>query len=161
MNTKVPAIVDLGANTSTVLLGTIGDVADELREAGLEFGIVIVATAEPGALAAVPALNEIVSRWASARFLIENQLHGPIAPQHLERIADGAVVTQLPHHIMDAEAEAILHAGGFASVPKLDSKALSEKFGLMRGLRILRDLTRFRLAAMRAIEPAARWLVSR
>lgn len=158
--TNVPVIADIGANTSVALLSTIAEVSTDLTAAGAEFGILIVATAEPGALAAVPVLNEIVAPWASARFLVENQLHGPIAPQHLERIAEGAVVTTLPHHLIDAEAEAILHAGGLASVPKLDGRALAEKVGLMRSLRIVRDLTRLRLAAMRAVEPAARWLVA-
>ncbi|SFJ54206.1 hypothetical protein [Bradyrhizobium sp. cf659] len=156
----LPVLVDVGANTSAVLLKTLAEVADELREVGVEFGLTIVTTAEPGALASVPILNEIAAPWASARFLIENQLHGPVAPQQLERIADGATVTRLAHHHMDPEAEAILHAGGLASVPALDTKRLGEKYGLMRGLRIQRDLTGFRLAAMRAIEPAARWLVS-
>ena len=156
----LPVLVDVGANTSAVLLKTIAEVADELREVGVEFGVAIVTTAEPGALASVPILNEIAAPWAAARFLIENQLHGPIAPQQLERIAGGATLTRFAHQHMDPEAEAILHAGGLASVPALDTKRLGEKYGLMRGLRIQRDLTRFRLAAMRAIEPAARWLVS-
>ncbi|RQH06877.1 hypothetical protein [Bradyrhizobium sp. RP6] len=157
---EVPAIVDLGANTSTALLSTISEVANDLRQVGVEFGIVIIATAEPGALASVPLLDEIVSPWASARFLVENQLHGPINPIHLDRIANGAVLTSLPHHLMDTEAEAIFQAGGFACICDLDSKALAKKYGLMRGLRIQRDLARFRLAAMRAVEPAARWLVA-
>jgi hypothetical protein len=156
----VPVIADTGANTSVALLSVMAEVAKDLRDIGCEFGILIVATAEPGALAAVPRLNDIVAQWASARFIVENQLHGPIAPQHLERIADGAVVTTLANHLMDAEAEAILLAGGLASVPQLDSAVLAEKFGLMRSLRIVRDLSRFRFAAMTAVEPAARWLVA-
>jgi hypothetical protein len=159
--TRVPAIADIGANASAVLLTTIGDVANELREAGVEFGIMIVATAEPGALAAVPKLSAIAAPWAAAVFLVDNQLHGPISPEHLALIAGGATVTSLEHHHMETGAEEILHAGGFASVPALDGARLAEKYGLMRGLRIQRDLTRFRLSAMRAIEPAARWLVSK
>jgi hypothetical protein len=105
-------------------------------------------------------LNAIVRPWASATFLIENQLYGPVDPAELDRISDGAVLSRLPRHLIDPEAQSILSAGGLASIPRLDPDTLKQKFGLMRALRIRRDLAAFRLAAMLATEPAAQWLVS-
>ena len=153
-------IVDIGANTSTAAFQAIGEVAPMLTELGLQIGVVIVATADPAAIAAAGQLMEIIRPWAVQRFLLENQLYGPIPHRQLREIGDGTTITTLAHHALDPEAQSIVNAGGFSSIPLLDPSVLNQKFGLMRGLRIRRDLHKFRLAAMRAIEPAAVWLVS-
>jgi hypothetical protein len=153
-------IVDIGANTSTAAFLAITEVAPSLAALGLQIGVVIVATADPAAIAAAGQLMEIVRPWAAQRFLLENQLHGPIPHRQLLEIGEGTTITTLAHHAMDPKAISIVNAGGFSSLPRLDPAALNQKFGLMRGLRIMRDLHKFRLAAMRAVEPAAVWLVS-
>ena len=48
---SAPTIVDVGANTSASLLATLADVASDLKQAGVEMGVLVVVTAEPGALA--------------------------------------------------------------------------------------------------------------
>lgn len=156
---KQPTIVDVGANTATSFLSLLGQLAPDLKAMGVEIGVVVVATAEPGALAEVPRVMALAKPWAEARFLIENRLRGPVDPKVLARLADKASVTCLAEQVMEPEAVEILAAGGFASVPRLDPARLNAEHGLSLGSRIRRDLTRFRAEAMRAVEPVAAWLV--
>jgi hypothetical protein len=156
---SLPTIVDVGANTSGSLLALLGDLAPDLREAGVELGVLVLVTAEPGALAEAPKLMALAKPWAAARFLVENRLRGEVEPKQLARMADKAVVTVLPEQNMEPEAVELLGAGGLASVPQLDAGKLNARHGLALGARIRRDLTRFRLEAMQAVEPAATWLV--
>lgn len=156
---RQPTIVDVGANTATSLLTLLGELAPDLKAAGVELGVLVVATAEPGALAEVPRVMALAKPWAAARFLVENQLRGPVDPKVLARLADKANMTCLAEQVMEPKAVEILAAGGFASVPRLDPAKLNTQHGLALGSRIRRDLTRFRAEAMRAVEPAASWLV--
>lgn len=156
---SLPSIVDVGANTSGSLLALLADLAPDLKEAGVETGIIVIATAEAGALAEAPRLMQIAKPLASARFLIENRVRGEIDGKMIGKIADGATVTMLGEHIMEEQAVALYQAGGLASIPKLDAGKLNDKHGLALGSRIRRDLTRFRLEAMEAVKPAAEWLV--
>jgi hypothetical protein len=157
----LPTIVDIGANTSTSLFTVIAGLRDDFAAAGIEFGVLAVTTAEPGALAEVPKLFATATSWATARFLIENRVQGEVDPKLLLKIASGATVTCLLNQVMDEKAAAILHAGGLASIAKLDTKALHEKFGMAQGSRIRRDLTRVRLEVMQSVQSAAQWLVEK
>jgi len=159
-STTLPTIVDIGANTGASLLAVIASLSDDFSTAGIQFGLLVVTTAEPGALAEVPKLFALAAPWTKARFLIENRLHGEIDSKILLKIASGARVTCLMKQVMDENAAAILQAGGLASIAKLDAKALNEKFGIAQGSRIRRDLTRTRLEVMQAVRLAAEWLVS-
>ncbi len=154
-----PTIVDVGANTSASLLATLADVASDLKQAGVEMGVLVVVTAEPGALAEAPRLLKLSRGFASKRFVIENRLRGAVAPEQLEKLAAGAEVTSLAEQAIDEKASELLQAGGFASVPALDAGALNAAHGVALGARIRRDLARFRLEAMQAVRPAAEWLV--
>jgi hypothetical protein len=156
----LPTIVDVGANTSGNLLVVLAELAADLGEGGVELGVLVVATAEPGALAEASKLMALAKPWARARFLVENRLRGAIDAKAVARIADGATMTRLEEHVMEERAVELLQAGGLASIPKLDAAKLNARHGVARGGRVRRDLTRFRLEAMRAVEPAANWLVA-
>jgi hypothetical protein len=157
----LPTVIDVGANTGVSLLTVIAGLREDFAAAGIEFGVLAVTTAEPGALAEVPKLLSVAAQWAAARFVIENRVQGEVDPKMLLKIAAGATVTCLMNQVMDEKAAAILQAGGLASVAKLDAKALNDKFGVAQGSRIRRDLTRVRLEVMQAVRPAAEWLVAK
>jgi hypothetical protein len=156
----LPTIVDIGANTGSSLLAVIGGLADDFTAVGVQFGLLVVTTAEPGAVAEVPKLLSIAAPWATARFLIENRIHGDIDPKTLSKLASGVTVTCLMKQVMDENAAAILQAGGLAPIARLDANALNGKFGIAQGGRIRRDLTRTRLEVMQAVRLGAEWLVA-
>jgi hypothetical protein len=155
-----PTIVDIGANTAVSLLTTIGGLAQDFSAAGAQVGLMVVTTAEPGALADTPKMMALASPWAAARFMIDNRFRGAIDVKTLIRIAQGAVVTCLMDQALDDEAAAILQAGGLASIPRLDAATLNKKYGVALGSRIRRDLTRVRLDVMQSVRLGAEWLVS-
>jgi hypothetical protein len=157
----LPTIIDIGANTGISLLTVIAGLREDFAAAGIEFGVLVVTTAEPGALAEVPRLFSVAAPWAAACFLIENRVQGEVDPKLLLKIASGATVSYLRNQVMDVKAAAILQAGGLASIAKLDAKALNDKFGVAQGSRIRRDLTRVRLEVMQAVRPAAEWLIAK
>ncbi len=157
----LPTIIDVGANTSAALLAVIAGLSEDFAAAGIEFGVLAVATAEPGALAEVPKLLSVAAPWAAARFVVENRVQGEIDPKMLQKITSGAKVACLMNQVMDEKAAAILQAGGLASIAKLNAKALNDKFGVAQGGRIRRDLTRVRLEVMQAVRPAAEWLIAK
>lgn len=156
---KVATIVDVGANTSVTFCEVLSEVAPELTKAGVAFGICIVVTSEPGALAEVPRLMSLTKPWAKTRFLIENRLHGNVDPSSLKKVTDGAIVTSFEQQTLEDGADQYLQAGGLSMIAKLDPEKLREKHGLGSALRIRKDLERFRLEAMQAVRPAAEWLV--
>jgi hypothetical protein len=156
----LPTIVDIGANTAVSLLTTIGGLAQDLFAAGVKVALMVVTTAEPGALADTPKMMTLAAPWAAARFMIDNRFRGAVDAKTLVRIAQGAVVTCLLDQALDAKAAEILQAGGLASIPRLDAATLNKKYGIALGSRIRRDLTRVRLDVMRAVRPAAEWLVA-
>src|SRR5487761_2492429 len=152
--------VDVGANTAVALLTTIGGLAQDLSAAGAKVGLMVVTTAEPGALAETPKMMALAAPWAAARFMVDNRFRGAVDAKTLVRIAQGAFVTCLLDQALDAEAAEILQAGGLASIPRLDAATLNKKFGIALGSRIRRDLTRVRLDVMRAVRLAAEWMVA-
>jgi hypothetical protein len=156
----LPTVIDVGANTAASLLPVIADLAEDFAAAGIKFGVLVVTTAEPGALAWVPKLLALAEPFAATRFVIENRVEGEIDPKMLQTISAGATVTCLMNQFMDEQAALILQAGGLASIARLDAKALHKKFGIARGSRIRRDLTRVRLDVMQSVRPMAEWLVT-
>jgi len=156
----LPTVVDIGANTGVALLTVIADLTEDFAAAGIEFGILVVTTAEPGALAEVPRLLATAASFTAKQFVIENRTHGEIDAKKLASLTAGATVTCLLEQHMDKKAGPILQAGGLASIAKLDPSALREKFGTATGSRIRRDLTRVRLEVMKAVRLPAEWLIS-
>jgi len=53
---SMATIVDVGANTSVTFLKVVSEVAPLLASEGVEFGVCVVVTNEPGALADAPNL---------------------------------------------------------------------------------------------------------
>lgn len=72
----LPTIVDVGANTGASLLTVIADLSKDFSAAGIEFGVLVVTTAEPGALASVPSCSRLRSPSPYTRF----RQKGDIAP---------------------------------------------------------------------------------
>ena len=155
----LPTVADIGANTSASLLAQLADLAPDLKEAGVELGVLVLVTAEPGALAEASRLLKLAEPFASVRFVVENRLRGEVDAKTLAKIASGATVTALAEQVMEEKAVEILQAGGLASIPQLDAAKLNDRHGLALGSRIRRDLTRFRAEAMAAVKPGAEWLV--
>ena len=154
-----PTIVDIGANTSRSLLAILGELAPDLAAAGIEMGLLVVVTNEPGALAEAPPLLA-AARSLTATFVLENRLHGPIEPKTLAAIVGRRPVSVLEEFSLEDRALPLLQGGGLASVPLLDAKKLNERHGIALGARIRRDLTALRLGAMQAVRQPAEWLVS-
>lgn len=152
----LPSIVDVGANTSVSLFTLLADVAPELAA---EFAVCVVVTNEPGAMVETPKLLALSKPWTSARFVVENRLHGPIDPFWLHANVDGATLTSLDAQVLEEGAEDYLQSGGLAIIDRLNPKKLREVHGMGPAIRIQRDLAKFRLEAMRAVRPAAEWLV--
>jgi hypothetical protein len=156
----LPTVVDIGANTGVALLSVIADLTEDFASAGIEFGILVVTTAEPGALAEVPRLLATAAPFAAKQFVIDNRSNGDADPKKIANLAPDATVICLLELHMDKKAVPILQAGGLASIAKLDPEALRTKFGTATGSRIRRDLTRVRLEVMKAVRLPAEWLIS-
>jgi hypothetical protein len=156
---KAPTIVDIGANSSLSLFKVLSGAAGDLAESGVECGVCIVVTCEPGALAEAPNLLASAKAWAKARFIIENRLHGPVDTGWLKKAADGAKVSSFAEQALENGTEEYLQGGGLAVIAKLDPVKLRSKHGIGPAARIRKDLERFRLEAMQAVRPAAEWLV--
>lgn len=157
--TSMATIVDVGANTSVTFLKVLSDVAPLLAGEGVEFGVCVVVTNEPGALAEAPNLLALAKPWAKARFLIENRLHGAVLRSSLKKMAENVTVSSFEQQSLEEGADEYLQAGGLATIAKLDAAKLREKHGIGSSLRITKDLERFRLEAMQAVQPAAQWLI--
>lgn len=154
----VPTIVDIGANTSRSLLTVLADLASVLSDAGIELGVLVVITNEPGALAEGTRLLA-VAKPVATRFVLENRLHGPVEAKTIKQIADGSSVSVLDEYVLEEKALPLLQGGGLASVPQIDSRKLGELHGIALGARIKRDLTALRAGAMEAVRTPAEWLV--
>lgn len=153
------AVADVGANTGAAILAALSDVAPVFADLGIEIAVVVVTTAEPGALAEVPNLLALAQPWAAQTWVVENRMRGAVEPEVLEKVAGRAPILSLDELALDDEAAALLQGGGLASIPRLDIEKLKEKYGVARAVRIRRDLTHFRLMTMKAMEPIAHWAV--
>lgn len=159
VKTTTSTIIDVGANTSATFLSVLSEVTPDLINDGFEFGVCVVITNEPGALAEAPKLLALAKPWAKAHFLIENRLHGAVDPNWLKEAGAPAKLTSFDQQLLEEGADAYLQAGGLSSIGRLDPAKLREKHGIGPALRIRRDLEKFRLEAMMAVKPAAEWLV--
>jgi hypothetical protein len=157
--TTTSTIVDVGANTSVTFLKVLSEVAPLLASEGVEFGVCVVVTNEPGALAEAPNLLALAKPWAKALFLIENRLHGAVPLSSLKKMTEGVTVSSFEQQSLEEGADEYLQAGGLSTIAKLDLAKLREKHGIGPALRIHRDLEKFRLEAMLAVKPVAEWLV--
>lgn len=152
-------IVDIGANTSRSLLAILADLAPELAENGIELGLLVVVTNEPGAIAEAPPLLAAAKSF-DATFVLENRLRGPVDPTTLKAIAGSRPVSVLPEYNLEEEAQQILQGAGLVAAELVDAKKLTELHGVALGARIRRDLAALRLGAMQAVRKPAEWLVT-
>ena len=157
---KTSTIVDIGANTSLTFLAVLSGVVPLLVREGFEFGVCVVLTNEPGALAATPTLLALAKPWAKALFLIENLLHGAAIPNLSAQLTEDITMTSFQDYTaMEPGADEYLQAGGLATIPKLDEVKLREIHLIGSSGRIIEDLTELRNDAMNAVRPAAEWLI--
>lgn len=154
-----PTLVDVGANTSRALLSVLVDMKEDLKGAGVELALLVVVTAEPGALAEAPKLLDLGRQLGASLFVVENQLRGVVSKADLKKVVGDATLTNLREHRMEDEAISILMGTGLADIPRLDAVKLSQAHGLSLGSRIRRDLAALRADTMEAVRPAAEWLV--
>lgn len=154
-----PTVVDVGANTAASLFSLLSDLAPDLRAANIELGVLIIVTAEAGALSEAPKLIGLAKPWAGSVFLLENRMRGVVDAKQLASIAQGATISAFDEQVMEAKAVEILQDRGMRDIPNIEPATLTELHGLALGARIRRDLARFRLESMDAVKPAAVWLV--
>lgn len=155
-----PVIVDVGANTAGSLLPLIGEAQARYARRGVEFGLLVVLTSEPGALANAPVLLDLAKLFTAARFAVENQIEGPVDPKALKTFKD-VTLTRLEKLSLDERANDLLQKGGLRFIGEdltAAEDSLTDRFGFAEAGRIVEDLTRFRAKAMQAAGPAARWL---
>lgn len=159
MRAEAPTIADIGANTSASLLTVLAELASDDLLNDAEIAVLLVVTADPGALAEGPRLLALSRPWARRLFVIENRLHGPIGEEDFKLLGKDIVPTSLEFCEMEEVAQQIVLGGGLAVVPRLDLGRLSRDYGVAQGARIRRDAIRLRTQALEAVAPAARWLV--
>jgi len=128
---------------------------------GLRFAVLVVATAEPGAMANVPILLGLARQFAAALFVIENRVENSVDPKLLKALGEDVVVSALEKLTLDEHANALLQMGGLRFIADELARAednLIARFGFAEAGRIVADLTAFRVGVMAAAAPAARWL---
>jgi hypothetical protein len=156
-----PTIVDVGANTSSSLLPLIAAARARYAKRGVSFAILVVATAEPGAVANVPILLDLARQFATTLFVVENRIENPVDPKLLNAFGKDVTLSVLPKLSLDERANGLLQKGGLRFIGEDLSGAeetLSARFGFAEAGRIIEDLTAFRARAMEAVAPAAHWL---
>lgn len=154
-----PTILDLGANQSATVFGIMPDIIDDLREAGVNVGVVIVAAAEAGALADASALLHAAKGWARERFVIANEVRGAIDADLLKKAVGTARISTLRQFTFDDATRQVLAGTALRGIPDLDKPAMIKQFSPAVANRIMKDATAFRLAIMTAVKPAAEFLL--
>ncbi len=110
-------------------------------------------TSEPGALANAPVLLDLAAPFAAARFVVENQVEGPVDPAALKALGKGINLSRLERLSLDAHANELLQQGGLRFIGEDLAAAednLAAQFGFAEAGRIVEDLTAFRARAMQA-----------
>jgi hypothetical protein len=154
-----PTILDVGANTALSFFTVLGQVAPDLKQSGVEIGVLVVLTAEPAAIAGTPRLLSLAEAWAAERFVLENRMRGAVEAKRLASVAAGARLSAFDEQAMEDVAVELVNARGLRDITRIDRGELTRQHGVARGARIASDLARFRLEAMRAVQPCAEWVV--
>lgn len=154
-------IVDIGANASRSFLPEVASRAASYGRIGVEFAMLTVVTAEPGAASSAPVVLDLARPFAKPLFAIENQIEGPVDPKILKALGKGVVLSRLPRLTLDPKANSLLQRGGLRFIAERLGEAedsLSETYGFAAAGRMIQDLTAFRAQAMLAVAPMAEWL---
>lgn len=163
----LPAVVDIGANGGVPVLEALGQMAGAFARRGKALGLVVVVAHKDEAYATARAVTAASKGWIRDRFLVVNHLHGEPDAGEIKDLAKGAAsVTHLARFTFPTRALPIIRPLGLALIPQLDEEALAKHLAapgaepdMAMALRTRAQLDAFRLAAMRAVEPAARWLI--
>ena len=129
-----------------------------MTDKGIEIGLLIVMTAEPGALAEAVWLRELCDDKQIPVFVVENRIGGEVSTVQSASIAKGDSVGVLENQALRSEAAKFLVARGMRHIPRMNAGVFEKEHGLAAGRRIYLSLVRFRVEAMEAVAPAARWL---
>ena len=97
--------------------------------------------------------------WAGARFVVANDIRGPVDRDTLAKVAGDAKVTELRKFGFEAATSTLLQASALRGIRNIDRDALMREKTPAVANRMIRDLNAFRLAVMEAVKPAALWLV--
>ena len=155
-------IFDLGANAGASFFATLSDYAAAIRNGGIEIAVVVPVTAHPGAQASAATLLAAAPEFAKRSFVVLNGMDGPVDDTALRAIEPTPMFSHFAKQELEPEALTLLVGGGLATVGNLTDlkvqRRLTEKFGHGLGLRIARDLLRFRADAMESVRMAAEWL---
>jgi hypothetical protein len=156
-----PLIVDIGANASRSFLPEVASRAARYARIGVEFAMLTVITAEPGAASSAPVVLDLARPFAKPLFAVENQIEGPVDAKVLKALGKDAVLRRLARLTLDPKANGLLQKGGLRFIAERLGEAednLSETFGFAAAGRMIQDLTAFRAQAMAAVAPMAEWL---
>ncbi len=154
-----PTILDLGANLSATVFGVMPGIIGDLREAGIDVGVVIVTAADAGALADASRLLHLAKDWADERFVIANEVRGAIDATLLKKAVGNAKISTLRQFTFDDATREVLGSIALRGIASLDKTALVKEYKPALANRIARDLTDFRFAVMMAVKPAAEFLI--
>ena len=161
-----PAIVDVGANGAEAVLVSFGRMAASFARRGRELGLMVIAASDESAYASAEKLLTLSKPWAKAQFILANDYRGMVDRKRIEAFANGATVTGLPAFNIPKQARPIVEPLGFALVPQIDDEELAKLLPDRKGnpnfvlaASVADILKEFRLEAMRAVQPAAEWVI--
>ena len=164
---KRPAIVDVGANGAEAVLTSFGRMAPAFARRGRQVGVMVIVAADESAYFSAENLLGSAKPWAAAQFVVANEYRGAIDGPRLANLAKGATVTHLASFNLPKAARPMVEPLGFALIGQLDEEKLAERLSDRRGnpnhmmaANVADILANFRLEAMRAVRPAAEWLIA-
>ncbi|MEG9528993.1 MAG: hypothetical protein MIL41_25025 [Hyphomicrobiales bacterium] len=154
-----PVVVDVGANITRHLITALKPHLEALADIGQELGFLVVANSD--ALSLAQEHVSAVKVFADATFVVHNPVQPDEPPIQGNLFGKGVSVTALPDYTVRLQAKGVelVKAGGLAGIPELDPKKLRAELGFSDGGTIYAQLKSFRLDAMRAVRPAAEWVV--
>lgn len=161
-----PVIVDVGANCAKSFLGAVSRMQAAFARRDIQIGVLVVVVDDPSAYSDGAALLSLCKAWAAARFVVANELRGPVDLGLIKDVAGDARITSMPRFAFEKRALPLLQPLGLALIPDVNEDALAERLAgadgkedFARAARVKAQLDAFRLAAMNAVRPAAEWLI--
>lgn len=161
-----PAIVDIGANGAEAVLASIGRMAATFGRRKRDLGVLVVVASDESAYASADKLLTLSKSWATKQFVLANDVRGVVDQRRVAALAEGATITTLPLFNIPRQVRPMVEPLGFALVPQVDEEELAKQFADRKGnpnwtlAASVTDILRtFRLEAMRAVRPAAEWVI--
>ena len=161
-----PTIVDVGANGAEAVLTSFGRMAGVFARRGRELGVMVIVAADESAYTSAEKLLGLTKPWATMQFIVANEHRGAVDRPRVENFARDALVTHLPSFAIPKQVRPLVDPLGFALIHEIDEEKLAQKLPDRNGnpnyvmaANVADTLTRFRLEAMRAVRPAAEWVI--